>query len=442
MAENKNNPGATSNIDGHHDMAAEANTALRFGMLLLSSGASGYRVIRAVKRAARSMGFSNADVLVGFNTISCTFHKGDEFRTVVADVPLPGVNASRIEALEDTSHTLLQSYRTADEINEALDQIERIPSPRWSLRISVLAAGLACAGFAVLNQFGYICAAFVFISALVGQFVRVKLHHTHFNLLGITTVAAWVASSIYLIAVFLVPMDTDIAHGFIASVLFLIPGFPLFQSFVDLSRFDFTAGIPRLFFAVEVITVIMLTVVVVVTLLSDTPEAVVHPHDPTWEYFISGGIASFVSVGCFALLFNSSRRMALVAATIGAVANLVRLSLLSLGVRGFLAAFLAALFIGLAGSQVGRLQNLPRVSVTIPASVVMIPGTAIYASVHNFAIGDTQDALARMTDVMLVVLYIAGGLIVSRMITDKQWAFSRYIDFDVELDGRARPINS
>ena len=140
---------------GHVDFAAEANTALRFGVMLLSAGAASYRVIRAVKRAARSMGFNRADVVVGFNTISCTFHHGQEFRTVVADVPLPGVNASRIEALETAAHSLLQDYHTADDINAALDEIERIPTPRWSLPVAAIAAGLGCAGFAVLNPVSY-----------------------------------------------------------------------------------------------------------------------------------------------------------------------------------------------------------------------------------------------------------------------------------------------
>ena len=95
---------------------AEASTCLRFGVLLLAAGASGYRVIRAVKRCARS---------VGFNTISCTFHRGGQFRTAVADVPLPGVNASRIEALETAAHSQLQSYRTPEVIDAALGEIER-----------------------------------------------------------------------------------------------------------------------------------------------------------------------------------------------------------------------------------------------------------------------------------------------------------------------------
>lgn len=420
-------------------MAAEANTCLRYGMMLLAAGAAGYRVIRSVKRCARSLGFDNADVLVGFNTISCTFHKGEEFRTVVADVPLPGVNASRIEALESTAHTLLQDYRTAEEINAALDEIEQV-TPRWPLWLACIAAGLACAGFAVLNRYGYVTAALVFICSAAGQWVRVKLHHAHFNLLGVTAVAAWVASSLFLILAYLLPIPDDISPGFIAAVLFLIPGFPLFSSFVDLSRFDFTAGIPRLFFALEVIAVIMFTVTVV-AMLSGTPEAqpVTREHD--FAYFFSGAVASFVSVGCFALLFNSSRRMALIAAVLGSLANLLRLALLAWEVETFLAAFLAALFIGLVGAQAGRVANVPRVTVTIPASVVMIPGTTIYAAVHNFAIGNTPEALYRITDVTLVVLFIAAGLTAARMMTDKTWTFSRYIDFDKELDGSVRPIN-
>lgn len=421
-------------------MAAEANTCLRFGMVLLSAGASGYRVIRCVKRCARSLGFDNADVLVGFNTISATFHQGEEFRTVVADVPVPGVNASRIEALESTAHSLLQDYRTAEEINAALDEIEAIPTPRWPLWIACLAAGLACAGFAVLNRYGLATAALVFVCAAIGQWVRVKLHHTHFNLLGVTAVAAWVASSLFLVLAYVLPTPQDLSPGFIAAVLFLIPGFPLFSSFVDLSRFDFTAGIPRLFFALEVITVIML-VVSVVAMLSGTPEAQAHPQVHDAAYFVSGAVSSFVAVGCFALLFNSSRRMALLAAVLGMIANVARLALLVLDVRSYLAAFLAALFIGVIGALAGRVANVPRVTVTIPASVVMIPGTTIYAAVHNFAVGDIPDAITKFTEVTLVVLFLAAGLTVARMLTDKTWTFSRYIDFDKQLDGSVRPIN-
>lgn len=422
-------------------MDAEANTCLRFGVLLLASGASGYRVIRAVKRCARSLGFDNADVIVGFNTISCTFHRGEQFRTAVADVPLPGVNASRIEALETAAHSLLQSYRTPEVIGAALDEIERIPSPRWGPRLSTLAAGLACAGFAILNQFGLATAAVVCIAAMLGQLVRSALHRAHFNLIGTTMTSAFVASAAFLLLARVLSISGVVSPGFVAAVLFLIPGFPLFTSFVDFARFDFTAGIPRLLFALEIIVVIMLTVSVV-AMLSGTPEAQPQAVPKSAEFLAAGAAASFVSVGCFALLFNSSKRMALIAATLGMAANAARLGLLAYGVRSYLAAFAAALLIGVAGGLLGRLARVPRTTVTIPAAVVMIPGTVIYAAVHNFAVGDIVNALSRFTEVSFVVLFIAGGLSVARMLTDPNWAFFRYIDFDHELAGEERPINN
>ena len=44
--------------------------------------------------------------------------------------------------------------------------------------------------------------------------------------------------------------------------------------------------------------------------------------------------------------------------------------------------------------------------------------------------------------ISFVVLFIAGGLAVARMLTDPNWAMYRYIDFDHELVGEERPINN
>lgn len=66
----------------------------------------------------------------------------------------------------------------------------------------------------------------------------------------------------------------------------------------------------------------------------------------------------------------------------------------------------------------------------------------IYRAVHNFAEGNTPEALYAITDVTMAVLFIAAGLIIARLITDPEWAFSRYINFDKQLSGEARPINA
>lgn len=96
----------------------------------------------------------------------------------------------------------------------------------------------------------------------------------------------------------------------------------------------------------------------------------------------------------------------------------------------------------MAGGILGRVAKIPRTTVSIPAAVVIIPGTVIYAAAHNFAVGDIINALSRFTEVSFVVLFIAGGLSVGRMLTDPNWAFSRYIDFGHQLVGEERPINN
>lgn len=421
--------------DEHFGMGVEASTALRFGSMLLTSGAPAYRVIRAVKRCARALGFDHADVIVGLDTLTCTFHRGERFRTLAAVLPVPGVNASRIEALENFSRHELHHYATAEEVNALLDDIDHIHTPRWSPLVASLAAGLACGGFAILNRFSLLTAVLVVIAAGVGQFVRQRLAHKRFLQLGVVMIAGAVSTILFLLLSLLVPgADTQLSAGFVAAILYLIPGFPLFVALNDLSRFDFSAGIPRLFYALEVIVAMMLTVAVIAMITSAPPP----PHiaaEPELGFYLAAAVASFFSIGGFAIIFNASRRMALLAATLGTVANILRLVLLHADMRYFLACFLGTLTIGILGRWLGQHFHVPRSTVTIPATVVMIPGTTIYAAMQELTSGDVTGGISATTEVVLAVLFLSGGLTVARLITDRNWAFQHHIDFRENLGG-------
>lgn len=415
-------------------MGVEASTALRLGALLLSAGAPGYRVTRAVKRCARAMHFDNADVIVSFDTITCTFHRGDDFRTLVADLPLPGVNASRIEALENLSKHDLHRYSSADEINAELDLIEQIPTPRWGPVTSSIAAGVACGGFAILNHFSLLTALLVIIAAGVGQFLRLRLMRKHLLQIGVVMVAAACSTVVFLSLASLLPdADLELSAGFVAAILYLIPGFPLFVSLMDLSRFDFTSGLPRLVFALEIIVSMMLTVAVIAMITSaPTPPLVTGTTAPA--FYAAALVASFMSVGGFAILFNASRRMALLAASLGTVANLLRLFLVDVGVAYFLACLIGTAVIGVLGAWLGMRFRVPRTTVTIPAAIVMIPGTTIYQALHQVTNGEISGAIDATTSVVLTVLFLSGGLTVARLLTDRNWALQRTIDFNVNLE--------
>lgn len=417
-------------------MGVAADTVLRVGLLLMGAGTGGYRIIRAMKRAGRALGFDRLDAVISVTTITCTFHQGQRFRTVVATQDSPGVDASRIEAIETLTHRLDRKVDAAW-LGARLDEIERGVVKRWSFPLLVLAAGCACASFAVLNRFAWADVAVVAVAAALGQAVRGALVGRHVRQLGAIAAAVVAACLVYWAVMgalsWLKLVDpASAASGFVASVLFVVPGFPLFSALIDLSRFDIAAGLSRLAYAVTIIAVSAFAVAMVSAPTGMHPPA----HQPPasdWRWFAVATVASAVGIAGFALLFNSSRRMVLLAAGLGAVANVARLGLLAAGVSAYGAAFCGGLAIGLMGAAAAKVARLPRITVTVPAAVIMVPGPAMFASVYALNAGDMQQAVTAAATASMTVLAIGTGLVAARMLTDRDWVLGRYIDLDKPL---------
>ena len=430
MAQESNSDDSTA---GQQAMGVEADAVLRLGLLMVAAGTGGYRVIRAMKRAARAMGFDRLDAEISITSVVCTFHRGVSFRTVVATQPAPAVDASRIEALEHLTHHL-PNRMSANALTMCLDDIVHSVTHRWSRPVLMVAAGAACAAFALLNYFPAEGAAAVAVAAACGQLVRMILASRHFNQLGVVAVAAATSCLVFYLLNWALPLThlpddaRAFAAGYIAAVLYLIPGFPLFSSMLDLSRFDITAGLTRLCYAMAVITAATMSVALVSAMTGLSPLSIDAP-TPTARWYLLAAVASFVGVGGFALLFNSSRRMVLFAASIGVVANMVRLVMIDAGVQPQYAAYTGGVVVGLLGAVITARTTLPRITMTVPASVIMIPGTAMYRAVHFLNSGDIDQALSNAATAGLIIVWISAGLVTARILTDRDWAFGKPIDF-------------
>ena len=430
MAQESNSDDSTAS---QQVMGVEADAVLRLGLLMVAAGTGGYRVIRAMKRAARAMGFDRLDAEISITSVVCTFHRGVSFRTVVATQPAPAVDASRIEALEHLTHHL-PNHMSANALTMCLDDIVHSVTHRWSRPALMVAAGAACAAFALLNYFPAEGAAAVAVAAACGQLVRMILASRHLNQLGVVAVAAATSCLVFYLLNWALPLThlpddaRAFAAGYIAAVLYLIPGFPLFSSMLDLSRFDITAGLTRLCYAMAVITAATMSVALVSAMTGLSPLSIDAP-TPTARWYLLAAVASFVGVGGFALLFNSSRRMVLFAASIGVVANMVRLVMIDAGVQPQYAAYTGGVVVGLLGAVITARTTLPRITMTVPASVIMIPGTAMYRAVHFLNSGDIDQALSNAATAGLIIVWISAGLVTARILTDRDWAFGKPIDF-------------
>lgn len=151
--------------------------------------------------------------------------------------------------------------------------------------------------------------------------------------------------------------------------------FHLSSSGIDLAKLDLRSGLERLSYAIIIVLVATMFAWIMALLLSLRPLDFTDLNLDPILYLILRLIASFFGVFGFSIMFNSSTPMAATAALIGAIANTLRLELVDLtSMPAPAAAFAGALTAGLLASIIKKNNGYPRISLTVPSIVIMVPG--------------------------------------------------------------------
>lgn len=408
-------------------LIAQSGAVIRIGQLMLASGTATYRVKQAMTAVAKAVGVDRPKHHVSFTELAATSHRGRIFRTEVAESKGFHVNADRIMRLDRFRRTL-PARITPEELHRDLDAIVGHGSlyPGWAY---AMFSGMACAAFALLNNALPWEVVVVFLAAFVGQVVRRMLVNRHFNMFGAVMVSAAVASLAYLFGILAINVTgeglTTHAAGSISSVLFLLPGFALLTGALDMANLDLRAGIERIAYGTMITMAAGVSVwgVSLIQAIDTVPRA---DAGASWQsqallWFIASGIG----VLGFAMLFNSPWRLAFWAASIGAIANTARLTLVDLGWELQAATALACLAAGCMAAFAARGGRYPHITLSVPAVLVMIPGVAAHEALMSLNDGDYTAATSGILQVVLIVLGIMVGLVGAKLVTDKEWAFGR-----------------
>lgn len=314
---------------------------------------------------------------------------------------------------------------TIGQIHRRLGEIEH-EKTNYSALIAGLAAGIACAGFIFLLGGGLpevICA---FFGAGSGNFVRTKMGQRHLTLVAKIAIAVAVACLVYFlcyqIGVAFFNLDYRHSYGYIGAMLFVIPGFPFITSGLDMSKLDLRSGVERLTHAVLVIAIATSIGWGVAMLLDLQPGNMLKLNISINQMIGLRLLASFWGVFGFSLMFNSKLSMATAAAVIGASSNTMRLSLVDYAhLRAALAAFLGALLAGLLAFRLKNLVGFPRIAITVPSIVIMVPGLYLYRAVFNFGVTNINIGAFWFVEALMIILALPLGLLAARIITDKKW---------------------
>ena len=418
----------TDNIAPVIDASLKEKAVLvgRIGMMMLSVGTGAWRVRASMNKISRALGIvCSADI--GLMSIEYTCISGTETYTGAFSLSNTGINTDQLDALESFADGFQEraGRYSAEQFHRMLDKIQSIPHNYGAVAIA-LASALACCAFTFLLGGGtaeMICA---FFGAGVGQFVRKKLLEKHITLMANVTAGVASACITYIIFIHLAELFLGAATihraGYICSMLFIIPGFPLITGGIDLAKLDLRSGIERITYALIIIVTATLTGWVTAMALGFSPADFAESEIPALMKLLLRLIASFCGVYGFSFLYNSKQKMAVTAGLIGMIANTLRLELLDLtGIPIGVAAFIGALTAGLLASAIKRFIGYPRISLTVPSIVIMVPGMFMYKGIYFLGLNDISTGAMWLTKAVLLTMALSLGLIFARIFTDNNF---------------------
>jgi uncharacterized membrane protein YjjP (DUF1212 family) len=226
-----------------NELGKVADMLLETGAMLMGAGANTGRIRVTINRIVHSLGYQ-VELLITHRAlmVSVIDESGEQFSSKIKRTPPHGVNFKILSGISRMSWRAQDENWDIDTINNELERLRSLP--HYPRIVILLIVGLAGASFCRLFGGGVVEMAVAFIATFSGLFVRQEAIKKNFNPYVCVLMAATTASFISgLGVVFGIGANPEFA--FSTSVLFLVPGVPLINSFTDLIDGNISTGIVR-----------------------------------------------------------------------------------------------------------------------------------------------------------------------------------------------------
>lgn len=370
---------------------------------------------------AQKMGFDAVSVNVSIDAVSISAGRSGTFTTGMREVGPPAVDTSRIIALEQIAKNATIGV-SPDEIAIQLANLETRTHLYSRLAICI-AMGVASGAFAFLNGAAALEAGAAAVGGSIGQWLRSHLSRRHFNQYGSAALSAAAATGSYvLVAALLSHYGLTFAHypaGFIGSVLFLVPGFPLIAALFDLLQYQTLAAVSRFIYGAMILLAVAFGVIIVIAVAGIDISRQPGPEVTYLLKLLLRALASFLATSALAMLFNNSLRLVIGAGLLALAANQLRLTLVDFGMMLAPAAFFAALAIGLVALIAEMRFAVPRMALIVPPMLIMVPGIYAFEAIVYLNRGLMLDALQAFAVCSFVIGALAMGLATARLFSSQ-----------------------
>ena len=250
-------------MDSSKELDRALNLLLDISSILMLSGANTNRARLNIDRFASVLNY-DASCFISHKAIILTLTNQETGfnRTKTKKIPPHAINFATISSISHVSWKAIDKNWNIDQIEAELEEIKKQPSyPNY---LKLIAVSFAGAGFCNIFGGDYLNMLVAFISTFAGRYIFVFISKKKYNVYIRVFLAAFIASMLAAIGV-VYNIGENPQTALATSVLFLIPGVALINSFTDLLDNNVLNGMVR--FATGIMTVLVIALGLFLTMI-------------------------------------------------------------------------------------------------------------------------------------------------------------------------------
>jgi uncharacterized membrane protein YjjP (DUF1212 family) len=395
-----------------------AQISLRIGTLLLAGGAPTEDVEAAIFAVGTALGLQGFEVDITYNSIALSVaprlgHAGLSDMRVVRG---RSTHYARVAAAHQLVLDLADGQVDRQQVEVRLGEVERMRRPfqRWLI---VVASGALSAAITVGLGGNALTAAIAFTTASVTWFAGERMTRRKVPAFFVNIVLALSAT---LVAVGLTAADVKVKSSLVVvgGIISLLPGMSLMVAAQEaIGSFAVTAAARIVELTVSTVGIVagVLFGLVIAKEFDVQMQVIVGPRGGAGTVtaaVLAAGVASIAA----SVTYQSPRRLALVAGTVGSLGVLVLAAVEPLITSPGASTAIPAVVIGLASKLIGARLRVPTVLVTVPAIIPLLPGLALYQGLLFVTKNEPTKGIASLVEAVSIALALAAGVLLGQIV--------------------------